>query len=108
MQKIEILSPAKGQYIIKGDLTFNTIHKASVKALNNTQLASSITIDLQQLGKIDSAGLALLIEWSKLARADKIELRFNHVPPQLSALTKLCDISEIGLFNSKKLINSDG
>ncbi|WP_428355483.1 STAS domain-containing protein [Methyloprofundus sp.] len=101
MQKIEILSPAKDQYIIKGDLTFSTINKASAKALNFAQSPSSINIDLQQLGKIDSAGLALLIEWIKFARAYQTQLRFDHIPAQLTALAKLCDISEIDLFNSK-------
>ena len=101
MQNIEILSPAKDQYIIKGDLTFSTINKTSVKALNFKQSGSFINIDLQQLGKIDSAGLALLIEWIKFARASQTELRFAHIPAQLSALTQLCDIAAIDLFNIK-------
>ncbi len=101
MQKIEILRPALNSYIIKGDLTFSTLDKTSTKVLNFQQSASTINIDLQQLGKIDSAGLALLIEWIKLAHAHQIELRFQHIPTQLSALVKLCDISESDLFNPK-------
>ena len=100
MQNFEILSPVKDHYIIKGDLTFSTINKASVEALKFAQSAPSINVDLQQLGKIDSAGLALLIEWIKFAQASQTELRFTHIPAQLSALTKLCDIAEIDLFNS--------
>ncbi|WP_300370492.1 STAS domain-containing protein [Methyloprofundus sp.] len=99
MHNIEILSPARDHIIIKGDLTFSTINKAHTTALKLEQSAPSINIDLQQLGKIDSAGLALLIEWIKFAQASQTELRFTHIPAQLSALTKLCDISEIDLFN---------
>ena len=101
MQNIEILSVAQNQYIIKGDLTFSSINKTSAKVLNFAQSSPSISIDLQSLGKIDSAGLALLIEWIKFARASQTELRFEHIPTQLSALVQLCDISEIDLFNSK-------
>lgn len=99
MRNIEILSPTRDHIIIKGDLTFSTINKASASALKFEQSAPTINIDLQQLGKIDSAGLALLIEWIKFAQTSQTKLRFTHIPPQLSALTKLCDISEIDLFN---------
>lgn len=101
MQNIEILSPSKDNYIIKGDLTFSTINKTTMKVLNFRQRASIINIDLKQLGKIDSAGLALLIEWVKFARAYQTELRFEHIPAQLSALAKLSEISEIELFTLK-------
>ncbi len=101
MQNIEILSSSKDNYIIKGDLTFSTINKQTMKVLNLQPSASIINIDLQQLGKIDSAGLALLIEWIKFARAYQTELRFEHIPAQLSALAKLSDISEIDLFTLK-------
>lgn len=100
MSAIEILSTAQDHYLIKGDLTFGTIDKDSAKMLNFAQSPAFIKIDLQQLGKIDSAGLALLIEWVKFARASQTELRFEHIPAQLSALAKLCDIAEIDLFNS--------
>lgn len=101
MQNIEIQSPSKDNYIIKGDLTFSTIDKTTMKVLNFQQSASIINIDLKQLGKIDSAGLALLIEWIKFARAYQTELRFENIPAQLSALAKLSDISEIELFTLK-------
>ncbi|OQK17118.1 hypothetical protein AU255_04245 [Methyloprofundus sedimenti] len=101
MQNIEILSPSKANYIIKGDLTFSTIDKTTMKVLNFQQSASIINIDLKQLGKIDSAGLALLIEWIKFARSYQTELRFENIPAQLSALAKLSDISEIELFTLK-------
>jgi phospholipid transport system transporter-binding protein len=41
------------------------------------QSAPTINIDLQQLGKIDSAGLALLIEWIKFAQTSQTKLRFT-------------------------------
>ena len=101
MPNIEAITLTPGNYSLKGDLIFNNISKATVKILNFKQIGPAVTIDLQQLGKIDSAGLALLIEWIKFARAYQTELRFEHIPAQLSALAKLCDISEIDLFTLK-------
>ncbi|MCK5870223.1 anti-anti-sigma factor [Methylococcaceae bacterium CS5] len=98
---LEILSLSKGNYIIKGDLTFSTIDKSAIKALKFEQSDTAINIDLQQLRKIDSAGLALLIEWIKFARTYQIDLKFEHIPAQLFALAKLCDMTEIDLFTLK-------
>lgn len=100
-QTIEILSPAKDHYLIKGALTFSTIDKKTPQALNLMQAAAIITIDLVQLDRIDSAGLALLIEWVKIARTSQIELRFKNIPAQLSDLAKLSDIAELELFKHK-------
>ena len=103
MHNIEAIALTPEKYIIKGDLTFSNINKASVKILNFKQSNSTTTIDLQQLGKIDSAGLALLIEWIKLSRIHQIELRFDNIPAQLTALAKLSYLSEIDLFTKRTI-----
>lgn len=102
MQNIEVIMLSPGHYQLKGDLIFSTINKTTTKILKFNQSEPTINLDLQQLGKIDSAGLALLIEWIKLSRIHKQKLRFNNIPAQLSALAKLSYISEIDLFSTKK------
>jgi len=101
MQNIEISSPERGRYLLKGNLIFNTINKTVLNTLDFKQAPSSITIDLQQVGEIDSAGLALLIEWIKFARTYQTKLYFDNIPMQLTALAKLSYISEIDLFATK-------
>ena len=101
MHNIEAIELTPGNYFVKGDLIFGNINKATTKILNFKQSASTINIDLQQLGKIDSAGLALLIEWIKYSRTHQIKLRFGNIPAQLTALVKLSDMSEINLFTTK-------
>jgi len=101
MQNIEITRPELGNYMLKGSLVFNTINKAVLNTLDFKQAPSSITIDLQQVGEIDSAGLALLIEWIKFSQAHQKKLYFDNVPAQLTALAKLSYISEIDLFTTK-------
>ncbi len=101
MQNIEITRPELGRYLLKGNLVFNTINKTVLNTLDFKQAPSSITIDLQQVGEIDSAGLALLIEWIKFAQAHQKKLYFDNVPAQLTALAKLSYISEIDLFTTK-------
>lgn len=102
---IEVISLTPGNFLLKGDLTFNNINKASVKIFNlqkiNSTANPTIKMDLQQLGKIDSAGLALLIEWIKFSGKHKKELCFNNIPASLSALAKLSYLSDIDLFTTK-------
>jgi len=101
MHTIEATLLSPGNYILQGDLVFNNINKASIKLVNFTQSATTISIDLQRLGKIDSAGLALLIEWVKNSHLHNKKLRFNNIPAQLTALAKLSYLSEIDLFNEQ-------
>ncbi|MDF1582857.1 MAG: STAS domain-containing protein [Methyloprofundus sp.] len=101
MQNIEITNSATGTYRLKGNLIFNTINKDVLNTLDFNQAPASMTIDLQQVGEIDSAGLALLIEWIKFAQARQKKLHFDHIPAQLTALAKLSYISEIDLFTTK-------
>ncbi len=105
MHTIEVLELVSGSYQIKGDLTFSHINKSSLKIFDlqhiNSTETSIIQMDLQQLGKIDSAGLALLIEWIKLSHTYKKELRFNNIPAPLSALAKLSYLSDINLLTTK-------
>lgn len=92
----------EGNYLLEGNLTFKTIGKHTVGILNFTQAKASLHIDLQRVGKIDSAGLALLIEWIKISRAQNKILRFDNIPTSLSALAKLSYLSEIDLLTTKK------
>jgi len=101
MPNVEIITQSEGSYLIKGNLTFNTINQSIINALKFPNNIQTVTIDLQELSKIDSAGLALLIEWKKLVQIQQITLQFKHVPAQLKALVKLSYISENDLFTIK-------
>ncbi len=101
MQNLEIIKTSPSDYQIKGELSFATINKSTLNALKFQRTTSAITIDLQKISKIDSAGLALLIEWIKFARAQQTELQFTNIPGQLTALANLSYLSETELFTIK-------
>ncbi|NOQ63260.1 MAG: STAS domain-containing protein [Methyloprofundus sp.] len=99
---IELIELATDNYQLKGDLTFATVNKKSTQLINFQSVDSTdvISLDLQYLGKIDSAGLALLIEWIKFSRKYHKQLRFDNIPAQLSALAKLSYLSEFDLLTT--------
>ena len=54
-----------------------------------------VEIDLAQVAKADSAGLALLLEWSVAARATGRALRYRNVPPAIASLAGISDVAEL-------------
>lgn len=88
-QKLDISETKPGFFIITGDLTFATLDKAALEHGKKLFSATDITVDLQQVGKTDSAGLALMIEWLKLSKQQGTKLHLLNIPLQLQALAKL-------------------
>ncbi len=74
---------------IEGDLTFSTIDKNTARIMDKLLTPNDITVNLKQVVAADSAGLALIIEWLKIARSRNITLTFINVPEQLQALALL-------------------
>lgn len=83
---------------MSGDLTFVNIDKKTVASLAFLTSASSVTIDLAQVTNTDSGGLALLIEWIKYARGNRVELKFRNIPEQLLTLAKLSGLETSEYF----------
>jgi phospholipid transport system transporter-binding protein len=53
------------------------------------------TIDLAGASRIDSAGLALLLEWQARARQGGNALELRHAPQDLLQLAALCEATEL-------------
>ena len=52
-------------------------------------------IDLAGVKDSDSSGLALLIEWLSIARAERRGLRYENIPAQLHQLARLSEVEEL-------------
>lgn len=89
MSRIVIVNQGGGQFAVNSDLTFRTIDGGALKLFQTFSGGKDITLDLAPVDNIDSAGLALLIEWLRLARNRRVRLRFVNIPEQLQKLAKL-------------------
>ena len=52
-------------------------------------------IDLAEVSRSDSAGVALLVEWLRLARQNSQEIAFINVPPQMQAIIQATGLDEV-------------
>lgn len=96
MTTAEIRQAGDGRITVSGELGF-----ATVTALRNrsrhlfTDSCGELDIDLKEVSRADSAGLALLIEWIRMAKAANRTIRFHHLPEQMKAIARACDLEAV-------------
>ena len=54
-----------------------------------------MVVDLAGVRRIDSAGLALLVEWLRQAQCKGISIHFENIPSQMRAIVTVCGLEEI-------------
>lgn len=93
--ELEKVSP--GHYILKGQLNF-----ASVPVLwneNKSQLfdddSSTLEINLSQLERSDSSGLAILVEWYREAEQRNKKITFLNLPAQMYQIARISGLNDI-------------
>lgn len=88
---------APGRYRIEAPLTFATV--TALRPLGLTALATAagrpVVMELGAVTQVDSAGLALLVDWLAAARARDTALRFEGLSPALRALARLSDVEDL-------------
>jgi len=84
-----------GQFALSGDLVFDSAPRLLLEGEAAFGVAGRAEIDLARVGRIDSAGLALLLEWSIVARAGGRALGYRNMPAGLAALAGISDVSEL-------------
>lgn len=80
---------------VVGVLHFTTV--TALLRLGSEAIANgrATVIDLSGVKDSDSSGLALLIEWLSIARAERKGLRYENIPAQLHQLARLSDVEEL-------------
>jgi phospholipid transport system transporter-binding protein len=84
-----------GRSRVNGVLHFTTVTallRSGSEAIANGRAA---VIDLSGVKDSDSSGLALMIEWLSIARAEHKSLRYENIPAQLHQLARLSDVEEL-------------
>ncbi len=88
---------ASGHYILKGQLNFKSV--PGLWGRNKVSLFSdesdTLDIDLSQLERSDSSGLALLVEWYREAGQDGKSITFFNLPAQMYEMARISGLNEI-------------
>ncbi len=85
-------SVGEGRYRVTGDLGFETVPAIWRQSQMALAEGTQAVIDLGGVAQVDSAGLALVIEWLRWARSNGKGLSFTTVPTNLMALARISEV----------------
>jgi phospholipid transport system transporter-binding protein len=83
------------QISIAGDLDFSNVMAVHEKSLLQLGRSHELNVDFSKLHSSDSSGLALLIEWIKLAEGHGKKIHFTHVSDDLMSIAKVAGLNEL-------------
>ena len=90
-----LASLGQGRWALSGDLLFENAARLLDEGVAAFGAEQRVEIDLSQVGRVDSAGLALLVEWSVAARGDGRAVHYRNAPPVLGALAGISDLTQV-------------
>jgi phospholipid transport system transporter-binding protein len=94
-----VSAAAPGEVLaLTGDLSFDSLPGVLAQSADyvaRADLPERLTIDFAGVGTVDSAAVALLLEWRRLAAARGKTLEFVNLPANLLALANLYGVAEL-------------
>ncbi len=80
--------------VVSGALTLANV--AAVLREGNAAIGEGVrTVDLGEVGELDSSALALLLAWLREARQHSRSLSFANLPQGLTAIARLYGVAEL-------------
>jgi phospholipid transport system transporter-binding protein len=96
MSAVRFENDSDDVYRIIGELNMNSV-PGLFQDMNGIFMANggSRIIDLADVTRSDSAGLALLLEWQRIATERNIKLSFRNVPEQMQAIIDVSGLEDL-------------
>lgn len=87
---------SQGAIQVKGEITLDTTAALWQQSQSLfATLPNAVHVDLQEVTHSDSAGVALLTAWLRLARNQNKEIFFSHMPEQMQAIVRVSGLEKI-------------
>lgn len=87
-----LTSTGPGSFAVNGPVTFATAGALLDAGRSAFATQTAVMVNLEAVTRVDSAGLALLLEWLRLARAERRAMRFIALPDKLLAIARLSGV----------------
>jgi phospholipid transport system transporter-binding protein len=89
MNTVRIEPAGDGRVRIEGELSFATVATLLTRMAALSAGQDDLGIDLQGVTRADSAGVALLVEWLRMARRENRKLHYLNMPAQMLAIARV-------------------
>ena len=103
MSEAKIESLGQGLFSVGGVLDATTVTAILKRSRALFADSAVISLDLAGVTEGDSAGLALLIEWLRLAQQKRQKISFVNVPQQIEALARISEVEDLFHANGSSL-----
>jgi len=84
-----------GRHALNGCLSFKTVDRLLRDSAGLFRNSAPLVVDLSGVERTDSAGLALLVEWMKMAQRTGKELTFCNMPEQMLEIARTCGLVDV-------------
>ncbi len=91
---VSVTPGADGVWVVSGDLDMHSVPQAW-QSLRRAFTGRDVVLDLSAVQRMDSAGLALLVEWSRQAGLAGGVARFRNIPKRLQAMALVYGVDRI-------------
>jgi len=95
VSSFELNQTADGAFELIGEMSFETAAQILQSSERSFAQHAETQVNLSQVSKADSAGLALLLEWKARAKERNAVIRFVAVPDSLLAIAKTTEVSDL-------------
>jgi phospholipid transport system transporter-binding protein len=90
-----VLRQTETGFGVSGDMMFSTVTGLLNESLAMFEGRQILEVDLGAVARVDSAGLALLIEWMSRGIKNNTEVRFVSVPGQMKEIARMSGLETI-------------
>lgn len=94
MNTAKLESVGEGKVVVSGILDATTV-TALLKRSDALFAGPALQVDLAGVTESDSAGLALMLEWLRLARKKNQQISFVNMPQQIAALARISEVEDL-------------
>jgi phospholipid transport system transporter-binding protein len=89
------LAGSGSRFALTGDVGFADAARLLAEGDAAFRGEPAVEVDLSQVARFDSAGLALLLEWVLSARDAGRSVRYRNIPPPVLSLAGMSDVAEL-------------
>lgn len=94
---VRITEPTPGRFELSGPLSFETVTVAREAGRRRFEASAAATLELdcRGVGNVDSAALALLLDWLAWARAAGRRMHIAGLPAHLRELAAISEVEDL-------------
>lgn len=82
-------------WALSGKLDKEQVPARWSEGAERVQGATQLTVDLSRVTRCDSAGVAMLVDWLRLAAGQGTQLRYRGAPEQVVAIARVSDLESL-------------